>query len=115
MQVPHPMNTVSQVLEKLRQKKMDNEFRWYKQGFSVNQSKFYQPEDCRIVKTYRFEGMSDPGDMSILYIIQTNDGLTGYSLDAYGVYSDHDGEQGYDNFIRKIPVSNHQEQLLFEL
>ena len=77
--------------------------------------KIYQPEDLVILKAYRFEGVSDPSDMSILYLIRANDGLIGYSLDAYGVYSNHDDEEGYDNFIRQIPVKNNEEQLLFEL
>jgi hypothetical protein len=115
MQIPHQMTTITEVLEKLRMKKMDNEFRWTKDGFTANKGKFYQPEDLEIVKVYRFEGMSDPADMSILYIIQANDGLIGYSLDAYGAYSDHDDEEGYDNFIRLISHKNHDEQMLFEL
>ncbi len=109
------MTTLTEVLEKLRMKKMDNEFRWTKDGFSANKGKFYQPEDLEIIKIYRFEGSSDPGDTSILYIIQANDGLIGYSLDSYGAYSDHDDEEGYDNFIRLISHKDHDEQMLFEL
>jgi hypothetical protein len=115
MDTPHPMNTPSQILEKLRLKKMDNEFRCHKEGFSVNKTKFYQPSDLKIIKVYRFEGNSDPGDMSVIYLIQANDGAIGYSMDAYGAYSDHDNECGYDNFIRQVPVENHDQQLLFEL
>ena len=108
------MSTLSQVLEKFARKGYDNEFRWTKEGFSVK-DKIYQPDDLVILKTYRFEGASDPSDTSILYLIQANDGLIGYSLDAYGVYSNHDDEEGYDNFIRQIPVKNNEEQLSFEL
>lgn len=108
------MNTLSQILNKFSAKGYDNEFRWTSEGFTFN-DKIYQPEDLTIVKTYRFEGESDPSDMSILYLIKANDGLIGYSLDAYGVYSNHDDEEGYDNFIRQIPVKDNEEQLLFEL
>lgn len=114
MPVKDEMNTLSQILNKLTVKDYDNEFRWTKDGFSCN-DKVYQPEDLTIVKTYRFEGESDPSDMSILYLIKANDGLIGYSIDAYGVYSNHDDEEGYDNFIRRIPVKDNEEQLLFEL
>jgi len=34
-------------------------------------------------------------------------------MDAYGVYSDHD-DDGYDDFIRKIPVEEREEQLIFQ-
>ena len=108
------MNTLSEIMNKLTRKGYDKEFRWTQEGFQV-EGRIYQPEDLTIVKTYRFEGVSDPSDMSILYLIKANDGLIGYSLDAYGVYSNHDDEEGYDNFIRKIPVKDNEEQLLFEL
>jgi hypothetical protein len=53
--------------------------------------------------------------MEILYILRTRDGITGYSQDAYGAYSSHDNEAGYDNFIRLIPEKGREHQLLFEL
>jgi hypothetical protein len=108
------MNTLSEIMNKLTRKGYDKDFRWTKEGFLL-EDKIYQPEDLTILKTYRFEGASDPSDMSILYLIQADDGLIGYSLDAYGVYSNHDDEEGYDNFIRQIPVKNNEEQILFEL
>ncbi len=109
------MTTLSTVLEKLRVKKMDNEFRWAADGFHAGKGKSYQPEDLKIIKTYRFEGDSDPSESSILYIIEANDGLIGYSLDSYGAYSSHEDEEGYDNFIHRIPVEGRDDQLLFEL
>lgn len=115
MEIPHEMTTLSRVLEKLRLKKLDNEFRWQPGGFSAGKGKVYQPRQLEIVKVYRFEGITDPADMCVLYVIEANDGLIGYSIDAYGVYSSHDDEEGYDNFIRLIPERNHDMQVLFEL
>lgn len=109
------MATLSQVLEKLRVRKLDNEFRWENGQFTAGKGKTYNPEDLTIVKTFRFEGDSNPSDSSILYIIEANDGLIGYSIDSYGVYSNHDDEEGYDNFIRKINIEDRDEQLFFEL
>ena len=109
------MATLSHVLEKLRLRKIDNEFRWTEDGFTAGKGKSYEPEDLTIIKTYRFEGESDPADSSILYIIEAKDGLTGYSMDTYGVYSDHQDEEGYDNFIRKIQISDRDEQMIFEV
>ena len=45
-------------------------------------------EDFDIVQVYRFEGMTDPGDMSILYAIESKDGLKGTLISSYGVYAD---------------------------
>jgi len=105
------MTTLSMVMEKLRLKKHDNEFRMMEKGFSTDNTKFYQPEDLKIIRTYRFEGESDPADSSILYIIEANDGKIGYSLDSYGAYSNHD--PSYDDFIRKVPMEEREEQVLF--
>ncbi len=44
----------------------------------------YVPEEVDIVNYYRFEGMSDPGDSSILYEIQTSDGVKGVLVTPYG-------------------------------
>lgn len=37
---------------------------------------------------YRFEGDTNPDDMSILYAISTTTGVKGLLVDAYGVYSE---------------------------
>ena len=107
------MTTLTSVLEKLRIKKMDNEFKMAPEGFSIGNNKYYQPEDLKIIRNYRFEGDSDPSDNAVLYLIEANDGLIGYSLDAYGAYSDHEGE-GYDDFIRKVKVDEREEQKIFD-
>jgi hypothetical protein len=105
------MTTLSAVLEKLRLRKQDNEFRMTENGFG-SEAKVYQPEELKIIRTYRFEGESDPGDSSILYLIEANDGKIGYSLDAYGVYSNHDDDR-YDDFIRRISMEERDEQIIF--
>ena len=105
------MTTLSEVLEKLRQKKKDHEFLLTHKGFSGT-GKFYKPDELKIIKTYRFEGNSDPSDSVILYVLEANDGKLGYSIDAYGVYSNHDDEK-YDDFIRQIPMEERDEQAIF--
>jgi len=102
------MTTLSGVLENLRIKKQDNEFIITPKGFSAINGKTYSANELKIIRTYRFEDDSNPSDSSILYLIEANDGLTGYSIDAYGVYSNHD-DDGYDDFIKKIPVEEHLE------
>ena len=112
MATKNEMTTLSVILEKLRIKKQDNEFRMTDKGFGTESGKVYQPEDLKIIRTYRFEGESDPSDSSILYLIEANDGRIGYSIDAYGAYSNHDDDL-YDEFIRKIPMEEREEQQIF--
>ena len=113
MEIPHEMTTLSAVMEKLRLKKFDTEFQWNEKGFHAGKGKYYQPGDLEFIKIYRFEEITNPSDMCILYLLEAKDGLIGYSLDAYGVYSNYDGD--YNNFIRLIPERNHEQQMLFEL
>ena len=105
------MATLTSILEKLRVRKIDNEFQNTPNGFTAANNKFYQPHDLRIIRTYRFEEESNPDDNAIIYVIEANDGLIGYRLDAYGVYSDHDA--AYDDFIRQIPVHEKEEDMHF--
>ena len=46
--------------------------------------KVYGPEEIMFVNFYRFEGMSDPGDNTILYEIETSDGEKGILITPYG-------------------------------
>lgn len=50
--------------------------------------KEYQPKDIYIVAEHRFEGMSNPSDMSILYVIETKNGSKGTVLAGYGPSND---------------------------
>ena len=110
---PNDLTTLSSVLEQLRVRKQDTEFVWDKKKHALGSGgKTYSPDELAIIKTYRFEGASDPGDNSILYLLEANDGSQGYTMDAYGVYSNNDGE-GYDDFIRKIPVQERTDQQIF--
>ena len=52
--------------------------------------KSYGPDEVTIVDFYRFEGESDPDDMSILYALEANDGVKGTISSAYGTYADSD-------------------------
>ncbi|GAB3421570.1 hypothetical protein [Niabella aquatica] len=114
MQQPVEMTTLSQVLEKLRLKGVDNEIKMNerKQMVSEQSGKTYQPGDLLIFKTFRFEGDSDPADNSVLYITEDREGEIGYILDAYGVYSNHAGSE-FSDFIKNVKVEDREEQELF--
>lgn len=114
MQQPIEMTTLSQVLEKLRQKGIESEIKLNedKQMASEQLGKTYEPEDLLIFKTFRFEGDSDPADNSVLYLVEDTQGKISYILDTYGAYSDHEGPE-FDDFIKKIPTDEREHQELF--
>ncbi|PKQ45142.1 hypothetical protein [Confluentibacter flavum] len=62
----------------------------------------YFPQDILIVAEHRYEGMSDPSDMSILYIISTSKDEKGTFLMAYGPTADMD----ISEFFNEIPKAN---------
>jgi hypothetical protein len=48
----------------------------------------FRPGELAIVEHHRFEGASDPEDMSVVYAIESDDGVRGIVVDAFGVYAD---------------------------
>jgi hypothetical protein len=44
--------------------------------------------DLVIREFHRFEGVSDPDDMAIVYAIESKSGVRGTFADAFGVYAD---------------------------
>ena len=50
--------------------------------------KLFSPNDVTIHDRFRYEGMSNPDDQSILYILSTNDGRKGTLVMPYGVNAD---------------------------
>lgn len=66
----------------------------------------YQPNQVQIVNFYRFEGESDPADNSILYLIETEDGMKGTLLDAYGPYA----QEQISQFIKQVAEIQKQQR-----
>jgi hypothetical protein len=91
IQMPHYRTPMIEKTDELRNAGYDAEFQIAETGLKhLHGDKIYQPEDIHIVEFFRFEGITNPDDMAILYVIETNDGLKGTILDAFGLYSDDD-------------------------
>jgi hypothetical protein len=83
------MNTLTSCVNKVVKDGYTDSFKVTRQGlYSCAKSKYYTPEEVKVINFYRFEGESDPGDMSIMYVIETTDGVKGTLIDAFGPYSD---------------------------
>jgi hypothetical protein len=54
---------------------------------AVEHDELFTRAEIQIVDFYRFEGESDPDDMAVLYVIETNSGLKGTVVDAFGTYA----------------------------
>jgi hypothetical protein len=62
----------------------------------------FYPAELLITEVYRFESMSDPADNSVVYAIESKDGIKGILVDAYGTYSDDDK----NHFLEQIPIKD---------
>jgi hypothetical protein len=86
------MKTLTSCTNKVKEDGFKEDFLVTKKGLTTygEDPKLYRPDQVSIVNFYRFEGTSDPGDNSILYVIETDDGVKGTLVDGYGAYSDEE-------------------------
>jgi hypothetical protein len=97
------MNTLSACMNKALQDGYTDNFKVVGQGlFAPSTEKSYRPEQVHVINFYRFEGESDPSDNSILYVIETDDGVKGMLNDAYGAYAD----EAVNKFMRQVEDMN---------
>ena len=99
MSNPDDMKTLASCLNKIVKDGYTENFKVIDEGLqSLETGKVYTPEQVQIVNFFRFEGVSDPSDSAILYIIETTDGARGSLTDAYGMYAD----PHIDEFIKEV-------------
>jgi K+-sensing histidine kinase KdpD len=94
---PGKMRTLTEVLKAIAAEGFSQEI-IIKEGGLYLKDRRYEPEELVIIKFYRFEGESNPDDMSIIYSIMTCDGDKAVLIDAYGTYSNPE----IDTLIKKI-------------
>ncbi|WP_343487317.1 hypothetical protein [Allomuricauda sp. d1] len=63
----------------------------------VDTKKEYTSDEVTIVGEHRYEGMSNPSDMSILYALKTKDGRKGTYLAGYGPSADMETAEFFKN------------------
>lgn len=60
--------------------------------------KGYMADEVELHEFHRFEGNTNPADMSIVYAVQTTSGERGIVVDSYGV----DGSEITSKFMNKV-------------
>ncbi len=97
------MKTLASCLNKLVLDGYTEDFKAGERGLlSLQSQRIYEPSQVQIVNFFRFEGASDPADNTILYVIETNDGIKGTLVDAYGSYAD----EKVTAFIKQVEEIN---------
>lgn len=85
----HSYDTLSQAIADLKQ-------RGYTEDLSLQSDCLVctakniemHPENFTVEEYYRFEGMSNPDDNSLVFAIKSIDGTKGILVDAYGAYAE---------------------------
>jgi hypothetical protein len=80
-----------EAIEELKKRGFAANFEFLDQTFrDVDSGRTFKADELTIVEHYRFEGASDPDDMSVVYAIESDDGLKGIVADAFGLYANPD-------------------------
>jgi hypothetical protein len=83
-------DTLSETLNALRQQGYTEDFNLHENHLkdSKGHYKFF-PNDFHIDKVYRFDGMTDPADETVLYAISSKkQEIRGVLVNGYGIYSE---------------------------
>lgn len=99
--------TLVEVIEILRNRGYTEDFNLLEENISyVKGGEEVNLSDIVIDRIYRFTGLSDLDDESILYAMRnTKDGVKGIFVNGYGTYSD----SGANAIINTISVAEHNE------
>ena len=100
MKPDEEMDTVVQTLQSLNKKGFVRNFQLKDNRLiDVDSEQKFDASDLTILEVHRFEGMTDPADMSVIYAIQTNKGTRGCLVLNYSAsYSNN------EEFLKKIPI-----------
>ena len=83
------LKTMTACMQSLQKQGFTENFMVTERGlFSVDSELNYEPQHTKILSFYRFEGETDPADSTILYAIETKDGIRGLLSDSYGANAD---------------------------
>ncbi|WP_127141152.1 phosphoribosylpyrophosphate synthetase [Flagellimonas marinaquae] len=96
----HSFTTLSEAINTLTQED------GYKEDFEAEETcikalyskREYQPSDLKIINSYRFEGMTNPSDESIVFTIEAKDGTKGTLVMSYGASTVQN-----ESLIQQIP------------
>ncbi|MAW96545.1 MULTISPECIES: phosphoribosylpyrophosphate synthetase [unclassified Leeuwenhoekiella] len=96
-------SSLSKAIEDLKDKGYDTDFNLVDEGIeSKHLKKTWNAGQIEVEDAMRFEGMTNPGDNSVLYVINTDSGEKGLLVDAYGAYSGQISQE----MIQKLKIEH---------
>jgi hypothetical protein len=98
-------STLSTAIEALQKEGYTEDFNLIEQGIEAKKyKKQWEAGELDVIRFYRFEGMTDPGDSTILYVVETKDGTKGLLVDVYGA----DSGSVSPEMIQKLKLHNEE-------
>lgn len=92
-------STLSEAVDKLKGKGYTGNFSISSEELLVSENgATFQPKEVDLDEFHRFEGISNPSDMSIVYAVSTHSGFRGTVVDAYGT----DGSELTSAFMNRV-------------
>ena len=93
--------TMLEAIQELKKRGFTANFEFLNQAYrDVDSGRTFKADELTIVNHYRFEGASDPDDMSVVYAIKSDDGHKGIIADAFGLYANPD----LGGFLEKVKI-----------
>jgi hypothetical protein len=90
-----------EAIQDLKRRGFTANFEFLGQSFcDVDSGRTFRASELTIVEHYRFEGESDPDDMSVVYAMEIDGGPKGIIADAFGLYANPD----LGGFLEKVRV-----------
>ena len=87
-QLPY-LKSLSHCLDKIKTGGYTESFEAVNNGLcSLQTRRVYKPGEIKVINSFRFEGVSDPTENAVMYIIETCDGLKGTLVRPYAFYVD---------------------------
>lgn len=81
--------TLSEAVDDLRKRGYEHDFNLKSEWIECQLLNLQlKPSDFHVDEVHRFEGMNNPDDSSILFAIQSPNGVKGVLVDAYGAYTE---------------------------
>lgn len=98
--------TLSEAVEHLKERGFSHNLRISEEGKLVESGeKSFEPSEVKLVEFHRFEGTSDPADMSILYVLETESGVKGTVVDYFGA----EGSEVVSDFMNLVEQGQNED------
>ncbi|HKJ78780.1 MAG TPA: hypothetical protein VKA10_04570 [Prolixibacteraceae bacterium] len=92
-------DSLSEATKELAKKGYTANFKVNNEGKLENsKDSSFSPKDVKLEEFHRFEGMTNPADSTILYVVETSTGLKGLVVDSYGA----NGSEVTSAFMNKV-------------